>query len=147
MSNQCLIYVFILSFPNICLVFNLYTQLLSSINPGFDLGANLYLVFVLKFLPFVIKINHKVTGPKLDKDWSQLFKHKSPGHPVPGHKMDKCWIFLNPIFVPFSSINLPYTKSLYITVCMVRTNPGQNLDWTNYGHLMNKQWTNSGPTY
>ena len=72
MSNQCLTYVLILSVPSIWLVFNHNTQLLSSIYPNLVLSANFYPVFVPKFSQIFVKINHKITGPNLDKYWTYL---------------------------------------------------------------------------
>ena len=95
MSNLCLTVVLILSLPSICLVFILKTQHLSWKNPSFVILANIYPAFVPNLFQFLTKILQKLQ----DKSWT-IFGlthfYKTPGHPVPGHRLDILWTYRNP---------------------------------------------------
>ena len=48
-------------------------------------------MFVQKVASFFRQIHDKIVGQSMDKMWTQIFSHKTPGHPVAGHKLDIIW--------------------------------------------------------
>ena len=40
---------------------------------------------------FLTEIQDRIIRQSMDKFWMQIFSHKTPGHPVAGHKLDIIW--------------------------------------------------------